>query len=126
MSVWKRKAVLPSAVIATLGVVLVACGRGSDVSAEDDFPWLAGAADTQWVNVDGVEFPAGLEESDPIVMEAYVFAAKHPDVLQHMPCYCGCERPEYGGHKSNYDCFINGIDQSGEVPRVSPDVMGFS
>jgi hypothetical protein len=62
---------------------------------------------------------------DPRIIEAYVFAAKHPEVLHYIPCYCGCERPEFH-HESNYDCFIDGIDDSGEVPRVSPDAMGFS
>jgi hypothetical protein len=77
------------------------------------------------VNVDGVEFPAGMEEADPEIIEAYVFAAKHPEVLRYMPCYCGCEHPRTA-HENNYDCFIDIVDQSREVPRVSPDAMGFS
>ena len=26
------------------------------------------------------------------VQQVYEFAARHPEVLQYMPCYCGCER----------------------------------
>jgi hypothetical protein len=66
-----------------------------------------------------------MEDSDPEILEAYVFAAKHPEVLRYMPCYCGCEDPRFA-HESNYDCFVNGVDQSRDVPRVSPDAMGFS
>lgn len=88
-------------------------------------PWASAPADTQWVKVDGIEFPAGLETADPEIVEAYVFAAKHPEVLEYMPCYCGCEHPRTA-HKSNYDCFVDIIDRTGDLPRVFPDPMGFS
>ena len=114
--------------IATVVVVLAlaACDRGQQqADAFDSAPWSANAADTGWVNIEGVEFPGGMEKSDPEVLEAYVFAAKHPEVLQFMPCYCGCEHPR-SAHESNYDCFVDIVDRSGAVPRVSPDIMGFS
>jgi hypothetical protein len=34
---------------------------------------------------------------------AYSFALARPDVLQWMPCYCGCAG---AGHRSNLDCFF--------------------
>ena len=34
---------------------------------------------------------------------AYEFAARHPEVMKFVPCFCGCER---GGHKDNHDCFV--------------------
>ncbi|MCJ7711219.1 MAG: PCYCGC domain-containing protein [Chloroflexi bacterium] len=34
---------------------------------------------------------------------AYAFALARPDVVQWMPCYCGCEGM---GHRSNLDCFF--------------------
>jgi hypothetical protein len=39
----------------------------------------------------------------PITQAAYEFAARHPEVLKHIPCFCGCER---NGHGNNEDCFI--------------------
>ena len=108
--------------VAGLVVAGAACNRSEEV---DPWAWPAVAADTAWVNIEGVEMPAGIERFDSRVVEAYVFAAKHPEVLRYMPCYCGCESPTFA-HENNYDCFINGIDQSREVPRVSPDQMGFS
>jgi hypothetical protein len=113
--------------LALLGIVLAiaACDRGQRADAFDATPWSASAADTGWVNIEGVEFPGGMEKSDPEILEAYVFAAKHPEVLQYMPCYCGCEHPRTA-HESNYDCFVDIVDRSGAVPRVSPDIMGFS
>ncbi len=40
--------------------------------------------------------------------EAYSFALHHPEVLEYIPCYCGCVRQ---GHKNNYNCFIKGNPQ---------------
>lgn len=104
---------------------LAACGGGGDAAAEGGAPWAAAPADTQWVSIEGVEFPAGMEEAHPEIIEAYVFAAKHPEVLQYMPCFCGCEADRIQ-HESNYDCFVDIIDRTGALPRVSPDPMGFS
>ena len=48
----------------------------------------------------------------PVTQAAYEFAARHPEVLQYMPCYCGCER---GGHGANHDCFVRSRDANGKV-----------
>jgi hypothetical protein len=56
----------------------------------------------------------------PITRAAYEFAARHPDVLRHIPCFCGCER---NGHGNNEDCFIakRNADRS---PEWSPHGIG--
>ena len=40
----------------------------------------------------------------------YAFAAKRSDILQYIPCYCGCERE---GHRSNEDCYVRGRTATG-------------
>ena len=112
-----------------LSLATLACDRGNGEEArlpEGAGAWVYAPADTQWVTIDGVEFPSPMDRTDPEVLEAYLFAAKHPEVLSYMPCYCGCENPETTAHKSNYDCFIDIIDRTGALPRVSPDPMGFA
>jgi hypothetical protein len=47
-----------------------------------------------------------------IVKAVYEFAARHPEVLKYMPCFCGCER---SGHRGNDDCFVAGRDAKGHV-----------
>lgn len=42
----------------------------------------------------------------------YEFAARHPEVLQYVPCYCGCER---NGHTGNESCFVKSRSASGQV-----------
>jgi hypothetical protein len=47
------------------------------------------------------------------LMDAYLFAAKRPDVLRYMPCYCGCGLNQ--GHKNNLDCYIKGVGPGGNI-----------
>jgi hypothetical protein len=47
-----------------------------------------------------------------VTQAAYEFAARHPEVLQYVPCFCGCER---GGHGGNHDCFVRSRDANGKV-----------
>lgn len=56
----------------------------------------------------------------PVTRAAYEFAARHPEVLKHIPCFCGCER---NGHRNNEDCFIarRNADNS---PEWSPHGIG--
>lgn len=128
LNVHSRRRICLSVPIVALLAIASACNRSKSAELPEGVaPWaLAQAqADTQWVTVQGVEFPAGMERADPEIVEAYVFAAKHPEVLEYMPCYCGCEHPR-SAHESNYDCFVDIIDRTGALPRISPDPMGFS
>jgi hypothetical protein len=114
---------------ASLAIALAACnGRNGDAANEPGTDESASAAASyaqdEWVTIDGVDFPARMARVGPEIQEAYVFAAKHPEVLQYMPCYCGCEQ-EQPPHQSNVDCFVDQIDRSGERPRVTIDPMGF-
>jgi hypothetical protein len=50
----------------------------------------------------------------------YRFAAEHPEVLDFVPCYCGCERT---GHPHNASCFVKRRDAAGNV--VEWDTHGY-
>lgn len=56
--------------------------------------------------------PARLLRPREQTEEAYEFAARHPEVLRYVPCFCGCERQ---GHRSNLDCFVARRAKTGEV-----------
>jgi hypothetical protein len=47
--------------------------------------------------------PDYVRHAHPSVEEAYRFALERPDVIDWMPCYCGCAGIE---HRSNLDCFF--------------------
>jgi hypothetical protein len=57
---------------------------------------------------------------EPLTRAAYEFAARHPEVLRHRPCFCGCER---NGHGNNEDCFIARRRADGR-PEWSPHGIG--
>ena len=47
-----------------------------------------------------------------LVSAVYEFAARHPEVLRYVPCFCGCEND---GHRANHDCFVASRDSEGRV-----------
>jgi hypothetical protein len=53
------------------------------------------------------------------IVEAYTFAANNPEIVQHIPCFCGCSQR---GHKSVESCFVTERLPDGK-PRWNP--MGF-
>jgi len=56
-----------------------------------------------------------------IVQQVYEFAARHPEVLQYVPCFCGCER---GGHTGNHDCFVRNRAANGRITEWEPHGIG--
>jgi hypothetical protein len=48
-----------------------------------------------------------------VTRAVYAFAARNPDVLSYVPCFCGCE---HHGHQGNDDCFVASRDSDGK-PR---------
>ena len=53
----------------------------------------------------------------PVIRTAYEFAARHPEVMKYVPCFCGCER---SGHNDNHDCFVSARDASNKVTAWEP------
>lgn len=50
--------------------------------------------------------------SPQVIRDAYIFAAQNPQVLEYVPCFCGCETR---GHKRNADCFVQSRNPDGSV-----------
>ena len=59
----------------------------------------------------------------PAVQQAYEFAARHPEVLQYVPCYCGCEQH---GHTANHSCFVKSRAADGRVTEWDSHGIGCS
>ena len=58
------------------------------------------------------QLPEDVQAASQAVEEAYQFAAANPDIMQHIPCYCGCGSM---GHTSNYSCYISSVDEAGNI-----------
>jgi hypothetical protein len=75
----------------------------------------SGASSLQMVAPDLPPLPPGMERAVrpvEVVKAAYEYAARHPEILKYMPCFCGCERM---GHRGNDDCFVEKRDANGRV-----------
>ncbi len=51
-----------------------------------------------------IKFPSYVY-TNPLTLKAYTYATEHPDVLEQIPCYCGCGG--HSGHRFLRDCFIH-------------------
>ncbi|MBM4427887.1 MAG: hypothetical protein FJ031_11710 [Chloroflexi bacterium] len=58
------------------------------------------------------QMPMDIQNAPVAVQEAYRFNTANPDIMQDIPCYCGC-----GGidHTSNYDCYVSAVDANGKI-----------
>lgn len=56
-----------------------------------------------------------------VISEVYEYAARNPDVLEFVPCFCGCET---AGHKANAHCFVESRNADGTVKEWEPHGMG--
>ena len=56
--------------------------------------------------------PAHVQSAPVTVQQSYQFAVANPDVLEQIPCFCGCGKI---GHKSNYACYVQDTDDQGKV-----------
>jgi hypothetical protein len=117
-----------AAVAATL-VAAGACSKASDAppaALTSGSPTLPAAriADPRRLADDLPLLPPGVAMGARpvgVVRATYEFAARHPEVLEYVPCFCGCER---GGHKGNHDCFIAARDAGGRVTAWDSHAIG--
>ncbi len=62
----------------------------------------------------GIEvLPTFLNEKSEDTQTIYQAAAAHKELLENMPCYCGCG--ETANHRSNYDCFVYENRENGAI-----------
>ena len=59
------------------------------------------------------KLPNFLKEKPVEMQLIYASVPEHKELLESMPCYCGCA--DSVGHKDNYDCFVNENKENGAV-----------
>lgn len=97
-----------------LGALLTGCssGAGSDETANHAVH-TAPSGDLREVTASIDDLPSFLRDKPEPIQETYRLAGQHADVLEWMPCTCGCGPS--AGHRSNRDCFIHEIRPDGSV-----------
>jgi hypothetical protein len=83
-------------------LLVVACGPSTASTEQDSSVRLAPVSDLS----------PQLRRLSPEVQEAYRFALANRDVLEKIPCYCGCGSV---GHMDNYMCYVQSESASGQV-----------
>ena len=81
-----------------LPVVLTGCASGEESSGLK----MASMSD----------MPAEVQDAPIAVQDAYRFNVANPEIMQQIPCYCGCGSV---GHTSNYDCYVQNNDGKGNI-----------
>src|SRR5580765_7755792 len=104
--------------VATVAIVSAACNTEADsASAQIKTSPMTGqrAQDPRFLAADLPLLPMGVVSAVralPIMRATYEFAARHPEVMHYVPCFCGCSTR---GHKDNHDCFVSARSADGKV-----------
>ena len=56
-----------------------------------------------------------------VITEVYDFAGRRPDILEFVPCFCGCES---AGHRANAHCFVQSRNEDGSVAAWEQHGLG--
>nr|WP_285876726.1 PCYCGC motif-containing (lipo)protein [Fictibacillus phosphorivorans] len=69
--------------------------------------------DIQQVTASADVMPDFLGNQPENISTIYAAVPKFKELLESMPCYCGCG--DSAGHKNNYDCFVADNKEDGKV-----------
>lgn len=100
----------------TFILLLGACGDEQAVSQEESSAHKGHVhieGDIQETTANVETLPSFLNGQQDIIVNTYAVAGKYADVLESMPCYCGCG--ETVGHRSNANCFIKERHADGSI-----------
>ena len=108
MSMWTRWKRL---ILGALSTILIGCS-GSSSATTDRAPKMASMA----------MMPDAVRSAAAVTQVAYQFAVANPEILQGIPCYCGCGGM---GHTSNYSCYVQSVSSTG-TPVFDTHALGCS
>ncbi len=97
---------------AGLAVILLAVGAACTSDGDESGTRTPATQTTQTPDVPESAIPDFILDAPARVQEAYNIALERPQVLEYIPCFCGCGA---GGHQSNLDCFVKEIAADGTI-----------
>ena len=103
---------MQSWLVAAAAAMLLA-GCGSPQHNEHDAGHRHPSGDIRETTASVAELPTFLDGLHANIAQVYAIAGQHAELLDGMPCYCGCG--DIAGHRSNKNCFIHEIKEDGSV-----------
>ena len=105
----------------TGALLLAACNNGDTATPKKEAAETAETheghghviGDIQEETESAAVLPSFLDNQTDLIRAAYQIAGQAPEVLEWIPCYCGCG--ESAGHKSNMNCFIQEVKEDGKI-----------
>lgn len=99
---------------------LTACGGNENKSSADGNAnhapnafHITASGDVQELTAGKEVLPSFLDGQHENIVLAYRAVSEYPELLDGMPCYCGCG--DSAGHRSNRDCFIHEVKEDGSI-----------
>lgn len=102
---------LTVAVLLALGSLTTGCGSPASDTTAHTFDMA-----------DLATLPMEVQSAPVAVQQAYQFAVANPEILEHIPCYCGCGPM---GHTSNLACYVARTNPDGST-EFDPHALGCS
>ncbi len=99
--------------VLVLSIFLSGCGNEEEHSTENHAKQVHVAGDIREETAAKEQLPTFLNEFQPQIQAVYANVPEHHDLLQYIPCYCGCG--ESVNHKSNLECFIHEMKPDGTM-----------
>ncbi|GGJ69814.1 hypothetical protein GGR02_002049 [Anoxybacillus voinovskiensis] len=99
----------PIVIMLSLSVLLGACSANE--TKEQTHATMSG--DVRETTKSTAHLPSFLKPYDENMAVLYQQAANHRQLLENIPCYCGCGTS--AGHKNNYDCFVYENKKDGSI-----------
>lgn len=92
--------------IVSTSIVLTGCGKEKSSSEHESHSHheIETTADIREETKSNEILPTFLDDKDENMKVVYRSVGKHKELLEKIPCYCGCG--DTVGHTSSYDCFI--------------------
>jgi hypothetical protein len=103
-----RRAMLVIFILSLAGGLLSGCGSTSASTSNSS----SAAGEHEMLMAPMSMMPDEVKSAPAVTQQAYQFAVANPDVMKHIPCYCGCGAM---GHTSNYSCYVESVDAVGNV-----------
>lgn len=111
-----------TSILAVSLLILSACGAEKNKDEQSEEPEKQEAShdghdhavgDIQEETASAEVLPSFLDSQDENIRLIYQIAGQSTEILEWIPCYCGCG--ESVGHKSNLNCFIQEKREDGTI-----------